>query len=77
VLAELIERQSGTDFRDFVEQRVTSPPGLPRLLGLAADQQEGALDLQLCGEAASAEELQAIFGVTALPETEVTDDAPA
>ena len=29
VLAELIERTSGLDFRDFVEQRVTTPLGLP------------------------------------------------
>ncbi len=34
VLAELIERISGQDFRDFVEERVTGPLGLPRLLGL-------------------------------------------
>jgi CubicO group peptidase (beta-lactamase class C family) len=34
VLAELIERLGGMDFRDFVEQRVTSPLGLPRLLGI-------------------------------------------
>jgi CubicO group peptidase (beta-lactamase class C family) len=34
VLAELIERLSGGDFRDFVEQRVTRPLGLPRVLGL-------------------------------------------
>jgi CubicO group peptidase (beta-lactamase class C family) len=75
VLAELIERTSGVDFRDFVEQRVTSPLGLPRILGLSPDQATGALDLQLCGEVASAEELQEIFGISALPETEVTDDA--
>jgi CubicO group peptidase (beta-lactamase class C family) len=75
VLAELIERTTGVDFRDFVEQRVTSPLGLPRILGLSPDQATGALDLQLCGEAASAEELQEIFGIAALPETEVTDDA--
>lgn len=34
VLAELIERISGQDFRDFVEERVTRPLGLPRLLGI-------------------------------------------
>ena len=34
VLAELIERTSGQNFCDFVEQRVTRPLGLPRLLGI-------------------------------------------
>ncbi len=38
VLAELIERLSGQDFRDFVEQRVTRPLGLPRVLGIPRDQ---------------------------------------
>ena len=39
VLAELIERLSGEDFRDFVERRVTRPLGLPRLLGIPREQQ--------------------------------------
>jgi CubicO group peptidase (beta-lactamase class C family) len=39
VLVDLIERVSGLDFRDFVEQRVTKPLGLPRLLGIPADEQ--------------------------------------
>jgi CubicO group peptidase (beta-lactamase class C family) len=34
VLADLIERLSGIDFRDFIEQRVSRPLGLPRLLGI-------------------------------------------
>jgi CubicO group peptidase (beta-lactamase class C family) len=39
VLAELIERLGGTDFRDFVEQRVTRPLGLPRVLGIPRAEQ--------------------------------------
>jgi CubicO group peptidase (beta-lactamase class C family) len=39
VLVDLIERVSGLDFRDFVEQRVTQPLGLPRLLGIPEDRQ--------------------------------------
>jgi CubicO group peptidase (beta-lactamase class C family) len=39
VLADLIERVTGTDFRDFVEQRVTRPLGLPRVLGIPEDDQ--------------------------------------
>jgi CubicO group peptidase (beta-lactamase class C family) len=40
VLAELIERVSGHDFRDFIETRVCAPNGLPRLLGLEPEEQD-------------------------------------
>ena len=33
VLAEVIERVTGRDFRDVVAERVTTPAGLPRVLG--------------------------------------------
>jgi CubicO group peptidase (beta-lactamase class C family) len=75
VLAELIERISGRDYRDFIHERVTSVLGLPRVVGIPFDEQDGIAELELCGEAASAEELEAIFGVPELPVTEVTDDA--
>jgi CubicO group peptidase (beta-lactamase class C family) len=39
VLAELIERLSGLDFRDYIETRVCAPNGLPRLLGLEPEEQ--------------------------------------
>jgi CubicO group peptidase (beta-lactamase class C family) len=39
VLADLIGRLGEMDFRDYVEQRVTKPLGLPRLLGIPKDQQ--------------------------------------
>ena len=39
VMAELIERSSGTDFRDFVHARVSEPLGLGRVLGIPPDQQ--------------------------------------
>jgi CubicO group peptidase (beta-lactamase class C family) len=75
VLAEVIEQITGRDYRDAVEERVTRPAGLPRLLGIPADRQSGIRDLVLVGEHASPEELERTFGVRALPETEVTDDA--
>jgi CubicO group peptidase (beta-lactamase class C family) len=34
VLAEIIERTTGEDFRDFVERRITGPIGLGRVLGI-------------------------------------------
>ena len=39
VLADLIERVTAADFRDFVATRITTPLGLPRLLGIAPDDQ--------------------------------------
>jgi CubicO group peptidase (beta-lactamase class C family) len=40
VLAELIERLSGHDFRDYLEERVWAPNGLPRVLGLLEEEQD-------------------------------------
>ena len=45
VLAELIERLSGVDFRDFVSERVTGPLGLPRLLGIPRVEQTNIAQL--------------------------------
>ena len=41
VLADLIERVTGEDFRDLIERRVCAALGLPRLLGIRADEQHG------------------------------------
>ncbi|MGH9212349.1 MAG: serine hydrolase domain-containing protein [Acidimicrobiales bacterium] len=74
VLAELIERATGEDYRDVIHRRVTEPLGLPRVLGLPLDEQDGIADFVLCGAEATPDELEAVFGVRELPETEVTDD---
>jgi len=59
VLAALIERASGLDFRDFVEQRICTPLGLPRVLGLGPRDQEGlALLVPASAEAESDPTLQ-------------------
>lgn len=50
VLADLIDRLGGMDFRDFVEQRVCKPLGLPRLLGIPAGDQAGIAPLVGIGE---------------------------
>ncbi|HTL85060.1 MAG TPA: serine hydrolase domain-containing protein [Acidimicrobiia bacterium] len=50
VLAELIERLSGDDFRDYIEARVSEPLGLPRLLGIPEEEQDGIADGVLYGE---------------------------
>lgn len=76
VLAEIIERISGQDYRDFVEQRVTRPAGIDkRVLGVPRDQHDGIAPLVNVGEPASPEELMAVLGVSSLPVTEVTPDA--
>jgi CubicO group peptidase (beta-lactamase class C family) len=75
VLAELIERIGGRDYRDFLHERVTGALGLPRVLGIPPDDQDGIAELSLCGEPASPDELEAVLGVRELPVTEVTDEA--
>jgi len=57
VLADLIERVTGTDFRKFFASRVAGRLGLPRLqLGVPADEQGDVLDLTLTGDGGSAGE---------------------
>jgi CubicO group peptidase (beta-lactamase class C family) len=76
VLAEIIERCTGGDFRVFVRERILEPLGLRGLqLGVPIDQQGDINTLANTGEPASAEELQALLGVSSLPVTEVTPEA--
>ncbi len=49
VLADIIERVTRYDFRDFVEQRVCAPLQLPRLLGIAVDDQDDIAPLVAIG----------------------------
>jgi CubicO group peptidase (beta-lactamase class C family) len=51
VLAELIERISGRPFCDFIEERVTRPLGLPRVLGIPRAQQTGLAQLSDAADA--------------------------
>jgi CubicO group peptidase (beta-lactamase class C family) len=50
VLVELIERLGGSDFRDYIEQRVTTPLGLPRLLGIREGEQTNIATLTPVGD---------------------------
>jgi CubicO group peptidase (beta-lactamase class C family) len=76
VLAELIERVSGSDFRDFVRTRVLEPLGVTRLqVGVPPDQQGDVNDLVRTGAPATPDELEAVLGIRALPMTEVTTEA--
>jgi CubicO group peptidase (beta-lactamase class C family) len=50
VLAELIERLTGDDFRDAIEHRVCDPLQLPRLLGIPEEEQGDIADGVIMGD---------------------------
>jgi CubicO group peptidase (beta-lactamase class C family) len=50
VLAELLERCTGDDFRDVIEQRICEPLGLPLLLGIPEEDQHDIADGVRLGE---------------------------
>ncbi|HUP69713.1 MAG TPA: serine hydrolase domain-containing protein [Acidimicrobiales bacterium] len=76
VLAEMIERLGGMDYRDFVQQRITDPVGLPRrVLGLGPDDHNDIALVEMRGDVASGDELEAALGVRELEVGEVTNDA--
>jgi CubicO group peptidase (beta-lactamase class C family) len=77
VLAELIDRLTGTDYRQFIADQVTGPLGLADRLqvGVPVEQQGDIADLVKVGEPVSADELERLLGIRELPVTEVTDDA--
>jgi CubicO group peptidase (beta-lactamase class C family) len=73
VLAELVERAGGRDYRRFVDERIVEPLGLKGMaLGVPADQQDGIATLVACGEPPDADEIERLFGVREIPLGEVT-----
>jgi CubicO group peptidase (beta-lactamase class C family) len=75
VLAEIIDRVTGSDYRVELTRRILEPLGLRFRLGVPVDEQDGIAALELRGEPATPEEIGAIFGVPEMPVTEVTDEA--
>jgi CubicO group peptidase (beta-lactamase class C family) len=76
VLAELVERAAGRDFRDVIYERIAKPLGLDWLhVGVAEDQQEGIATLVNVGEPPDPDELERLFGVREFPVGEVTPEA--
>lgn len=68
VLADIIEQVSGQDFRDFVHHRVTQAAGLGRrVLGVPIEEQHDTATVEIRGEVAEPDELEAILGVRELP----------
>ena len=73
VLAELLEVATGQDFRDVIEERITKPLGLPRVLGI--DDDDNIATAINVGEAMTPDETEKLYGIRELPETEVTPEA--
>ena len=74
VLAELIDRVTGHDYKEELHNRVTGPLGLPRLLGIGPDDQSGIATLVGVGKEATADEIETVFGIREIPDNGVTED---
>lgn len=78
VLAEIIERRGGRDFREFARDRVAMPLGLPDLmLGIPRAQSSRAADVTYVGQPPTLEEYRkaGLSGKILAVETEVTEGA--
>jgi CubicO group peptidase (beta-lactamase class C family) len=75
VIAELIERRSGTTFQDFVRARINQPLGLPELyVGLPESASARVVDCEHVGDGLTTEDYQRL-GIPEPPVTEVTEEA--
>lgn len=75
VLAELIERLSGADFRVFLRERIVRPLGLDRFeLGVAPERQAGVQELVKVGSPPTPDELEAAWGIRELPSSAIGHD---
>jgi CubicO group peptidase (beta-lactamase class C family) len=76
VLAELLERIDGDDFRAVVRRRVLEPLGLTALqLGVPEDDQGDVARPVNVGEPPTPEEWEAVLGIPGFDVGEVTDEA--
>lgn len=76
VLAELIERVEGRDYRVVIRERVLEPLGLRELqLGVPEAEQADICPLVGVGEPATPEEIEAVLGVAVIDVGEVTEQA--
>jgi len=73
VMAEIIERRSGQDFREFVRDRIAKPLGLPQMrLGVPPSEHKRIADIVYVGQALTPEEMKKM-GWPTMPETEVNE----
>ena len=75
VIAEIIDRITGDDYRRVVTERISAPLGLSFRLGVPPAQQGDIATIELRGEPATAEEYEAALGVRGIDVGEVTDAA--
>lgn len=76
VLAEIIERADGQDYRTSIRERVLTPLGLHSLaLGVEPADQGDIATLVASGSAPSPDELESVFGVRTYDVGEVTPEA--
>jgi len=69
VLGEVVERVSGHDILDVVHRRVSESAGLPGwVLGVPLNEQGDIATVEVRGEVASADELEAVLGVREIPQ---------
>ncbi len=75
VIAELIERRSGTSYREFVRERIAEPLGLPDLrVGLPRALHGRLADIEHRGEEPNLAERRAAGWPDVIPENEVTEE---
>ena len=75
VIAEIVERRTGKDFRAIIRERIIEPLGLTSLhVGLPAEQNDRVAECVHVGDALTSDDY-ARLGVPEPPVTEVTEDA--
>lgn len=62
VLGEILDAVTGLGHADAIEQLVTAPLGLPRLLGIPLDQQDGIVEAVGVGAPPTPEEMEEAYG---------------
>ena len=75
VIAEIVERKTGMDFRDLIKTRIVEPLGLKDFyVGLPNNENDRVMTLEHVGDPLTSEDY-ARLGVPEPPVTEVTEDA--
>lgn len=62
VLGEVVAAVTGLDHTDAIEELVTRPLGLPRVLGIRSDDRDGIVESVAVGELPTREEMRETFG---------------
>ena len=75
VIAEIVERKTGRDFRDYIRERIVEPLGLKDFyVGLPENENDRVMTLEHVGDPLTSEDY-ARLGVPEPPVTEVTEEA--